>query len=504
MRLWIHIADVAAHVRPGTALDAEAYRRATSTYVPGTVEPMLPPALSERRLQPRAGRRAARGHGRDRAVGAAGEARRRASTAAGSAPTPASTTTSSTRSSPAARRPPDVVAEPLDLARDAAAALAEPRARIGALEVESCEPEFEFDPTATSSRPARSPQTEAHRLIEQLMILTNEQVAELLERERVPTLYRVHEQPDPQRVERLVEQLAALDVPTPPLPERLGPRRRASSSARRAGWSRAEARRRGHGRAGVYIARAALAEAGRLQPPQPRPRRARQPRLRSLHLADPPLSRPRSPTARCCRRSARARTRPDPAIGARGRRALLGARARGDEGRARRRRRLRRVPARARAVRVAAGSASSRARSSGLVGGGRVRRASAATSPTSTRASCRRGCCAASASSSTRPRRRWSGARTGRADPPGRSGHGSRRRRSRRRGGASTSIRPARQAAMAKGEGSARPPRATSPPTAARATATSCSRPTSAGSSCSAPRSSRCATARPSSSTPTR
>jgi ribonuclease R len=42
VRLWIHIADVAAHVRPGSALDAAALQRAVSTYVPGTVEPMLP------------------------------------------------------------------------------------------------------------------------------------------------------------------------------------------------------------------------------------------------------------------------------------------------------------------------------------------------------------------------------------------------------------------------------------------------------------------------------
>ena len=45
-RLWIHIADVAAHVRPGTALDAEAYARGNSTYVPGAVDPMLPAVLS--------------------------------------------------------------------------------------------------------------------------------------------------------------------------------------------------------------------------------------------------------------------------------------------------------------------------------------------------------------------------------------------------------------------------------------------------------------------------
>ena len=43
-------------------------------------------------------------------------------------------------------------------------------------------------------------QTEAHRLIERLMILTNEQVAQRLQRQRVPAIYRVHAQPDPARV----------------------------------------------------------------------------------------------------------------------------------------------------------------------------------------------------------------------------------------------------------------------------------------------------------------
>jgi ribonuclease R len=61
-------------------------------------------------------------------------------------------------------------------------------------------------------------QTESHRLIEQLMILANEQVAGHLADARVPTLYRVHERPEPQSVEFLVEQLADLEVPTPPVP----------------------------------------------------------------------------------------------------------------------------------------------------------------------------------------------------------------------------------------------------------------------------------------------
>jgi len=46
-RVWIHIADVAAHVPPGSPLDREARRRANSTYAPGAVESMLPHALSE-------------------------------------------------------------------------------------------------------------------------------------------------------------------------------------------------------------------------------------------------------------------------------------------------------------------------------------------------------------------------------------------------------------------------------------------------------------------------
>ena len=110
------------------------------------------------------------------------------------------------------------------------------------------EPEFRSAPRATSPARTASSQTEAHRLIEQLMILTNEQVAQLLERKRVPALYRVHEQPDPARIEVLIEQLAALDVPTPPL--RRVRRRRARPGELAVEASRlvaAEAKRRGHG-----------------------------------------------------------------------------------------------------------------------------------------------------------------------------------------------------------------------------------------------------------------
>jgi len=108
--------------------------------------------------------------------------------------------------------------EPLAAARAAAAALQAKRERSGALVVESEEPEFDFDEHGNVIDVRGSVQTESHRLIEHLMIAANEAVARLLAEHRTPCLYRVHERPDPERIARLVDQLASLDVPTPPLP----------------------------------------------------------------------------------------------------------------------------------------------------------------------------------------------------------------------------------------------------------------------------------------------
>ena len=221
VRIWVHIADVAAHVPPGSLVDREARRRATSVYVPGAVEPMLPAALSNEKcsLVP----------GEDRlAVSVELEL-------AGARVVRAAFTRSLIRSD--ARLDYDRVdrifggqeaaeepwAPALALAREAAGALGEARLRRGGLEVEGSEPEFTFD-RAGQVRSVRIPeQTESHRLIEHLMIAANEAVAKLLAERGEPTLYRVHEEPDPARVERLVAALASLGVPTPPVGEQLGP-----------------------------------------------------------------------------------------------------------------------------------------------------------------------------------------------------------------------------------------------------------------------------------------
>jgi ribonuclease R len=111
----------------------------------------------------------------------------------------------------------------LRAAREAARALGEERAKRGALAVAGSEPEFAFDRSGQVRSVRVGVQTESHRLIEHLMIAANEQVAKLLAERGEPTLYRVHEEPGPERVERLLAQLASLEVPTPPVPERLSP-----------------------------------------------------------------------------------------------------------------------------------------------------------------------------------------------------------------------------------------------------------------------------------------
>ncbi|HEX2391628.1 MAG TPA: RNB domain-containing ribonuclease [Solirubrobacterales bacterium] len=244
-RVWIHIADVAAHVRPGTRLDLEARRRGNSTYVPGAVEPMLPHALSSGAcsLAPGVERLAVSA---EIELGADGR--------------PRSTRFYRSRICSDARldydqldlifagraRAPEQVAEPLAAARDVARELGERRG-ASSLDVDSSEPEFRFDARGGVTGANSVRQTEAHRLIERLMILTNEQVAEELVRRRVPAVYRVHERPDPPRIERLLEQLAALGIPTPPLRGGLSPQLAAEVAAEASRLARREAARRGHG-----------------------------------------------------------------------------------------------------------------------------------------------------------------------------------------------------------------------------------------------------------------
>jgi ribonuclease R len=220
-RVWVHIADVSAFVPPGSAVDREAWRRATSVYVPGKVEPMLPEALSNGAcsLVPHQDRFAVTVELDYQGADVVRTAFHRSlirSDARLDYP-------QVDRVFAGAEQAEEPWARPLAVARGVAAALAAKRAARGAIAVESVEPEFDFSHDGHVTELVPTEQTESHRLIEHLMIAANEAVATLLETRKLAGLYRVHERPEPKRVEHLVEQLAALDVATPPLPETMSP-----------------------------------------------------------------------------------------------------------------------------------------------------------------------------------------------------------------------------------------------------------------------------------------
>jgi ribonuclease R len=249
IRVWVHIADVAAHVPEGSQLDREARRRATSVYVPGAVEPMLPHALSSDACSLRPGVERA-------AVTVELELH-------GASVRSAAFYRSLIRSDErldydrvdrifaGQERAAEPWGEPLRAARRAAAALAREREQGGALVVDSAEPEFTFDQHGHVIDVKGRVQSESHRLIEHLMIAANEAVAALLAKRSVPCLYRVHERPEPARIERLVEQLAALEVPTPPLPEPLSSTQAAELLGAISRRVEDHLQRSGHGRAAL-------------------------------------------------------------------------------------------------------------------------------------------------------------------------------------------------------------------------------------------------------------
>jgi ribonuclease R len=222
VRLWVHIADVTAYLRPGGPLEREAFRRANSVYVPGAVEPMLPEALSNRACSLRPG---------EEKLAVTVEIEMR-----GVEPKAVSFHRSRVRSDrrltyrevdeifAGRARAEEPWAAPLEAARELARAL---RGKRESLEIGAPEPTFEFDSEGQVRGVRYEEQSESHRLIEQLMILANEQVAGYLADHKLPTLYRVHERPEPSSVEFLVEQLASLDIATPALPKHMTPQQAA-------------------------------------------------------------------------------------------------------------------------------------------------------------------------------------------------------------------------------------------------------------------------------------
>ncbi|HEY5765243.1 MAG TPA: VacB/RNase II family 3'-5' exoribonuclease, partial [Candidatus Deferrimicrobiaceae bacterium] len=213
LRLYVAIADVSFYVPPGSEIDREAYRRGTSVYFPDRCIPMLPPPLSEGicSLKPRVNRLTVTAEIPFSSAGT---------------PLPPSFYPSLIRSrarltyaqvhahlsgGPAGSRA-GIREETGGMLREMEALarrLSRARSERGALDLDL--PEAKIDVVdGLPARVAAAPRWEAHRIIEEFMLLANAAVAEFLVSKGRPFPFRIHEPPEEERVREFEETAARL------------------------------------------------------------------------------------------------------------------------------------------------------------------------------------------------------------------------------------------------------------------------------------------------------
>ena len=196
-RLGVHIADVAAYVEPESALDREARRRGNSVYLPDRVIPMLPERLSNGvcSLNP----------GVDRLTHSVFIHFDRNGTAK-SARFARSVIRSAHRLSykqayAILKSPPrDRLSERLHVAWELGSLLRQKRFEHGSLDLDFPEVKVWLDQAGKPVRLERVENDESHQLIEEFMLAANEAVARELKNGGMPAIYRIHEDPDPEKL----------------------------------------------------------------------------------------------------------------------------------------------------------------------------------------------------------------------------------------------------------------------------------------------------------------
>ena len=212
----VAIADVAHYVRPGSALDREAVRRGNSVYFPDRVVPMLPerisndlcslradedrPALAVRMTLGADGRKRSHTFHRVLIRSAAQLHYEQAQLAV------------SGRTDEVTEPLVEKILEPLYAAYRR---MTRARDERGPLDLDIPERKILLKSDGTVDRVIMPQRLEAHRLIEEFMILANVAAAETCERGRVALIYRVHDEPAPEKLNALREFLATLDISLP-------------------------------------------------------------------------------------------------------------------------------------------------------------------------------------------------------------------------------------------------------------------------------------------------
>lgn len=219
--LGVHIADVSHYVRPGSELDAEAFRRGTSVYYGSSVVPMLPRQLSNGicSLNPDTTRLAFSCLMRLDAAGQLLEHRfvktvihSRVKGVYAEIDLLLSGQDGRPEYAPLAAKYEKVLPQLETMRRLYAARTALRRAR-GALELSTSEARLELDPEGRCIGVKRSVQGLSAGMIEEFMLLANECAARTARAARLPFVYRAHEAPDPERREKLAALLTACNIP---------------------------------------------------------------------------------------------------------------------------------------------------------------------------------------------------------------------------------------------------------------------------------------------------
>lgn len=210
--LVVAIADVSHYVKPGSRLDEDAYERGTSTYFPNYVVPMLPEELSNElcSLKPHVIRlcfccemhisfdgeiqdyRFFEGVMESKARVTYGEAQEVIDAYANG----------EERKNKTAQKLAHV-ADTILRSADLAKILMQKRFRDGSLDLEIPETQVVVDSTGESTDIIRASRLFAHRLIEELMLVTNICTARFMDKANIPGIYRVHEEPDPDNIKNL-------------------------------------------------------------------------------------------------------------------------------------------------------------------------------------------------------------------------------------------------------------------------------------------------------------
>jgi len=213
-KLIVAIADVAWYVQPDDALDRSAVRRGNSVYFPDRVVPMLPEALSNGwcSLRPREDRPVLAVHMRIDAQG------RLLSHRFVRAMMNSVARLTYTQVQAAHDGKPDDTTEPLisDVIKPLYGAyrvLLAGREKRGAIDLDLPERKTVIDEKGRIVDIAPRERLDSHKLIEEFMICANVAAAQALESRRMPCMYRVHEPPDPLKIESLREFLDSLSVP---------------------------------------------------------------------------------------------------------------------------------------------------------------------------------------------------------------------------------------------------------------------------------------------------